>query len=56
MSELNPKLTRAEYDEVMRWRLARMREAGETIPSFSELVTAMKAAIKKVKERQCSIL
>jgi hypothetical protein len=39
--ESNPTFTRREWDEVMRFRMARMFEAGETIPTLTELLIAM---------------
>jgi len=47
--EPSPAFTRGEWDEVMRWRMARMIEAGERIPTLDELLTAMKNAIRKIR-------
>lgn len=47
--EPNPAFTRGEWDELMRWRMARMIEAGERIPTLDELLTAMKNAIRKIR-------
>lgn len=37
-----PTFTRSEWDEIQRFRLARLVESGECIPSFEELQTAMR--------------
>lgn len=47
--EPNPTLTRDEWDEVMRWRMARMIEAGKRIPTLEELQTAIKKAVQKAR-------
>ena len=40
--EPEPTFTRSEWNEIQGFRMARMVEAGEAIPSFDELITAMK--------------
>jgi hypothetical protein len=40
--EREPAFTRSEWNEIQGFRMARMVEAGEAIPSFDELITAMK--------------
>jgi hypothetical protein len=47
-----PTFTRQEFDELMRWRLARMRESGETMPTMKELIAAMKQAIKEAQREK----
>jgi len=47
--EPSPTFTRDKWDEVMRWRMARIFEAGERIPTLDELLTAMKNAIEKTR-------
>ena len=47
--EPSPTFTDSEWDEVMRWRIARMIEADERIPTLDELLTVMRNAIQKTR-------
>ena len=45
--EPSPTFTRREWDEVMQWRMSRMIEAGERIPTLDELLTVMRKEIQE---------
>ena len=47
---MTAKLTKAEYGEIMGWRIARMKEAG-TLPSFDEVAAAVAKARVELQEK-----
>jgi hypothetical protein len=47
--EAAPMFTRSEWDEVMSWRMSRMVEEDDRIPTLDELLTAMRNAIHKTR-------
>lgn len=47
--EPDPTFTRSEWDEIMHWRMARMIEAGERIPTLDELLSVIRSAVQKTR-------
>ena len=47
--ETDPTFTRSEWDEIMHWRMARMIEAGEPIPTLDELLLVIQNVIQKTE-------
>lgn len=46
-----PTFTRSEWDEIIRWRIARMKEADDQFPTLDELLTAMRNASQAVRRK-----